>query len=74
MYFGEYGYPGLQYQIDSFNEHLSIALEVKAGRSTRGNAICRDIVQTSLLVGVQYFVLAVPQEYSFESNGRKIVD
>jgi hypothetical protein len=31
VYFGEYGRPGLQYQIDSYHENLKIALEVKNG-------------------------------------------
>jgi hypothetical protein len=74
VYFGEYGRPGLQYQIDSYHAENHIALEVEAGRSTRGNAVYRDIIQTSLLVGVDYFVLAVPQKYAFQSSGNEVVD
>jgi hypothetical protein len=74
VYFGEYGHPELQYQIDSYHAGNHIALEVEAGRSTRGNAVYRDIIQTSLLVGVEYFVLAVPQKYAFQSSGNEIVD
>ncbi len=74
VHFGEYGLPDLQYQIDSFHEEDRIALEIEAGRSTRGNAIYRDIIQTSLLVGVEYFVIAVPQKYSFVARGKNIDD
>lgn len=74
VYFGEYGVPDLQYQIDSYDKKDKIALEIEAGRSTRGNAIYRDIIQTSLLVGVEYFVIAVPQKYSFKVKGKKIED
>lgn len=74
VYFGEYGMPDLQYQIDSYHVKDKIALEIEAGRSTRGNAIYRDIIQTSLVVGVEYFVIAVPQRYPFEVKGKKIED
>jgi len=74
VHFGEYGIPDLQYQIDSYHEEHRIALEIEAGRSTRGNAIYRDIVQASLLVGVEYFVVGVPQKYSFMTKGKTIDD
>jgi hypothetical protein len=46
-----------------------IALEVEAGRSTMGNAIYRDIVQMSLLVDVDFAVVAVPVAYRYQSGG-----
>lgn len=74
VFFGEYGKPDLKYQIDSFNESKKIGLEIEAGRSHRGNAIYRDIIQTSLLVGINYFAIAVPQKYRSKSAGRIIED
>lgn len=74
VHFGEYGEADRRYQIDSYHSELGIALEVEAGRTTRGNAIYRDIIQTSLLVGIRYFVLAVPQVYKFKSTGKEIID
>jgi hypothetical protein len=74
VHFGEFGVADRKYQIDCYNIELGIALEIEAGRSTRGNAVYRDIVQTSLLVGVKYFVLAVPQVYKFKAGGKAISD
>lgn len=74
VHFGEQGKPDREYQIDSYQPEKKIGLEVEAGRSTRGNAIYKDIIQTSLLVGVDYFALAVPLTYSFESKGKTITD
>ena len=39
--------------------------EVEAGRSVQGNAIYRDLIQMSLLVDVDYAVVAGPIRYSF---------
>jgi len=61
----------LQYQIDSYNPIKKIGLEVEAGRSKLGNALYRDIIQTALLVGVDYFVVAVPQKYRYLSSGKQ---
>jgi hypothetical protein len=70
VFFGENGQPERQYQIDSYHPQERIALEVEAGRSTMGNAIYRDIVQMSLLVDVDYAVVAVPVAYRYQSGGR----
>src|SRR5712692_6786544 len=60
VHFGEGGAPDRQYQIDSYHSELRVGLEVEAGRSIRGNAIYRDIIQASLIVDLDYFVLAIP--------------
>jgi len=74
VHFGEYGAPDREYQIDAYHPQWKVGLEIEAGRSIRGNAIYRDIIQTSLLVGVDYFVLSVPQKYSFQAKGKAITD
>ena len=74
VHFGEYGEADRRYQIDSYHAELEIALEVEAGRTTRGNAIYRDIIQTSLLVGIRYFALAVSQVYKLKSAGKEVID
>jgi hypothetical protein len=61
--FGELGSEDLAYEVDAFHPGLGIALEVEAGRGARGNAVYRDLIQTSLLVDAQFLVLAVAQEY-----------
>jgi hypothetical protein len=61
--FGELGSEDLAYEVDAFHPGLGIALEVEAGRGARGNAVYRDLIQTSLLADATYLVLAVAQEY-----------
>jgi hypothetical protein len=70
VFFGENGQPSRQYKIGAYHPSLRIALEVEAGRATAGNAIYRDIIQTSLLVDVAYAVVAVPLGYRYEQLGR----
>ena len=74
VHFGEGGTPDRQYQIDSYHSELRVGLEVEAGRSIRGNAIYRDIVQTSLIVDLDYFVLAIPQHYRFNLKAKEQAD
>ena len=73
VFFGENGAPERQYEIDAYHPQEHIALEVEAGRATMGNAIYRDIVQMSLLVDVDYAVVAVPLSYHYKSSGRDAV-
>jgi hypothetical protein len=61
--FGEQGSEDLAYEVDAFHPEEGIAFEVEAGRGARGNAVYRDLIQTSLLVDARFFVLAVAQEY-----------
>ena len=61
--FGEMGSEDMAYEVDAFHSDLGIALEVEAGRGARGNAVYRDLIQTSLLVDAEYLVLAVAQAY-----------
>jgi hypothetical protein len=68
--FGEMGREDLAYEVDGFHPTLGIALEVEAGRGARGNAVYRDLIQTSLLVDAQYLVLAVAQEYHHNLTAR----
>lgn len=48
-----------------------IALEIEAGRGVLGNAIYRDLIQTSLLIDARYLVLAVLIEYHYGLAGRR---
>lgn len=61
--FGEQGSEALAYEVDAFHPGTGIALEVEAGRGARGNAVYRDLIQTSLLVDARFLVLAVQLEY-----------
>ena len=52
----------------SFEPTRGIAMEVEAGRATMGNAIYRDLIESSLMVDASFFVLAVPTEYRYKSG------
>jgi hypothetical protein len=71
--FGELGHEDMAYEVDAFHPGHGIALEVEAGRGARGNAVYRDLVQTSLLVDAQFLVLAVQISYHHKSSGKDIV-
>lgn len=72
--FGDNGRPEVKYEIDAFHDDIGIAVEVEAGRAAMSNAAYRDIIRTSLLLDVDYFVLMVPIEYRYRSNGRSLVN
>jgi hypothetical protein len=72
--FGEGGKPEQKYQIDAYHPEGGIGLEVEAGRSLRGNAIYRDLIQASLMVDVQCFALCVPLRYRFNVKGKECED
>jgi hypothetical protein len=71
--FGERGVEDLAYEIDGFHPDEGIALEVEAGRGVLGNAIYRDLIQTSLLIDARYLVLGVMDEYHYKSGGKAMM-
>lgn len=71
--FGELGHETQAYEVDAFHPELGIALEVEAGRGARGNAVYRDLIQTSLLVDARYLVLAVQLSYHHNQGARQVV-
>lgn len=71
--FGERGREDLAYEVDAFHPGQGIALEVEAGRGARGNAVYRDLIQTSLLVDARFLALAVQVSYRHKSGGKDIV-
>ena len=70
--FGEDGIERVSYEIDAFHDDLGIAVEVEAGRGARGNAVYRDLIRTSLIVGAKFLVLGVMIEYRHMSAGRQV--
>jgi len=69
VFFGEFGKPGKSYNIDAYHPELRVGLEVEAGRGTKGNAVYRYLIQTSLLVDVDFLALAVLVEYKYGAKG-----
>ena len=73
VFFGENGVPTLRYEIDAYHPGWSCGLEVEAGRAWMGNAIYRDLVQSAVMVGVDFLCLAVSNYYKYNSSGRAAV-
>lgn len=71
VFFGENGEADRRYEIDAYHPSYRVALEIEAGRSVMGNAIYRDIIQRSLLVGVQFEAVAIPLHYRYNSGGKQ---
>jgi hypothetical protein len=38
-----------------------------------GNAVYRDLIQASVMVGVEHLLLAVPNTYKFKSSGKTTI-
>jgi hypothetical protein len=68
--FGERGVEALAYEVDAFHPEHGVALEIEAGRGVMGNAVYRDLIQTSLLLDARYFALAVAGQYHYTSSGK----
>lgn len=69
--FGEQGAPRITYEVDAYHPESQILLEVEAGRGWMGNAIYRDLVRTSLIVGARFLAIGMLLEYRYRSSGRE---
>jgi hypothetical protein len=70
--FGERGAERVGYEIDAVHDELGVVVEIEAGRGARGNAIYRDLVRTSLIVGARYLALGVMTEYRHKQSGKVV--
>jgi hypothetical protein len=70
--FGERGTERVAYEVDAVHDELGIVVEVEAGRGARGNAVYRDLIRSSLIVGARFLVLGVMQEYRHQSGGQGV--
>lgn len=70
--FGDRGIPRVSYEVDAVQDEEGILVEVEAGRGARGNAVYRDLVRSSLIVGARYLALGVMQEYRHQSGGKQV--
>lgn len=61
--FGENGAVLVQYDVDAYHPEHGVVLEVEAGRGAASNADYRDLVRASLMVDVNYLVLAMMLTY-----------
>lgn len=70
--FGSQGKERVAWEVDAIHDSLGIAVEIEAGRGARGNAIYRDLVRASVLVGVRFLILGVMQKYRHQSGGKQV--
>lgn len=70
--FGDEGAARVSYEVDAVHDELGVLVEVEAGRGARGNAVYRDLVRSSLIVGARYLALGVMQEYRHLSGGKPV--
>lgn len=66
--FGENNEVDKSFWADALNEDKKIVLEVEAGRAVRNNQFLKDIFQASMMFDIEYLVLAVLNEYRFNSG------
>lgn len=55
--FDELGRQRVAYEVEAVHDELGVIVEVEAGRGARGNAVYRDLVRTSLIVGARFVAL-----------------
>ena len=58
---------------DALSSDHKIVIEVEAGRAVRNNQFLKDIFQACMMYEVEYLVIAVLNEYAFNSGGKSIV-
>ena len=70
--FGERGSERVAYEVDAVNDEIGVVVEVEAGRGARGNAVYRDLIRASLIVGARYLAIGVMQSYRHLSGAREL--
>lgn len=58
---------------DALSADHKIVIEVEAGRAVRNNQYLKDIFQACMMYEVEYLVIAVLNEYWFNSGGSQVV-
>lgn len=71
--FGENNAIDKSFYADAFNREQGIVIEVEAGRAVRNNQFLKDIFQACMMFDVEYLVIAVLNEYRFNSGGKEVV-
>lgn len=71
--FGDRGSERVAYEVDAVHDGLGVVVEVEAGRGARGNAVYRDLIRTSLIVGARFLALGVMQAYRHKTAGRPVL-
>lgn len=71
--FGENNEVDKSFFADALSKDGKIVIEVEAGRAVRNNQFLKDIFQACMMFDVEYLVIAVMNEYKFNSSGRQVI-
>ena len=71
--YGENNSIDKSFYADAINRELGIVVEVEAGRAVRNNQFLKDIFQACMMFDVEYLVIAVLNEYHFNSKGKEVI-
>ena len=70
--FGHKGSTAQAFEVDGWHEENKIVLEIERGRAYANNQFLKDIFETSVMVDVDYLVLAVSNLYKDSKDYEKI--
>ena len=70
--FGRKGRTAQAFEVDGWNEKNKIVLEIERGRAYANNQFLKDIFEASVMVDVDYLVLAVSNLYLGSNDFEKI--
>ena len=70
--FGENNEVDKSFFADALSADGKIVIEVEAGRAVRNNQFLKDVFQACMMSEVEYLVIAVMNEYKFNSGGRQV--
>ena len=71
--FGENDSVDKAFFADALSDDKKIVIEVEAGRAVFNNQFLKDIFQACMMTEVEYLVIAVLNEYHFQSSGKQCV-
>ena len=72
--FGHQGATAQAFEVDGWHKENRIVLEIEAGRAESNNQFLKDIFEASVMVNIDYLVLAVSNLYKESKDYEKIVN
>lgn len=71
--FGENNEVDKSFFADALSADGKIVIEVEAGRAVKNNQFLKDIFQACMMFEVEYLVIAVLNEYKYNSGGKQTI-
>ena len=72
MLFGHQGKTAQAFEVDGWHEENKVVIEIERGRAFANNQFLKDIFEVSVMVNVDYLVLAVSNLYKGSNDFEKI--